>query len=468
MILPDPHQSRAILVGVSNYTTMPKLPTVRNSVEALRYSLTGAASWNLPFQNCIAIHDPRNTEELVDPILESANAAKDTLLLYYAGHGVKGHNRGELRLTSTSSRPGAPYTATLYDDIRDILLNSSARRRIVILDCCYAGSALGIMADPTQSLADYALIEGTYLIAAAGETQPARSDGENGFTAFTGELINILRNGTPDAHLALLDLDTVFNQLTQALRAKSLPTPQRRVRNSPGTLAIAWNRQWMEQQLNKLHAASANSDQAPVNTAITAPETPLPLPFIELPPPSKQTVGKSTQSASNTDEAHPTPNRQSLRERWPAILEAVKNYRRFTWILLSQNATVIEFTEDKLHLGFSNQGGLDNYVGSGSETVLKRAISEELDIECQIQATTIEPTPPRGDRSVTAPRKSGESNFTILAIGDEIDHDAFGRGVVLSTNNSGGSAEATVDFGDGKPKRLLLKYAPIAKVTRME
>lgn len=469
MTLPDPDQSRAVLVGVSNYSAMPKLPAVHNNVEALRYSLTGPASWNLPFQHCISVHDPKNTEELVEPILESTRAATDTLLVYYAGHGIKGPNRGELRLTTTSSRPSAPYTATLYDDIRDILLTSSAKRRIVILDCCYAGSALGIMADPGESLAEYALVEGTYLIAAAGETQAAKADGENGFTAFTGELINVFRNGAQDTRLALLDLDTVFNQLVQSLRAKSLPIPQRRVRNSPGSLAIAWNRQWMEQQLNNTSTGSAILGQTFAASAATFRT----LQHLPSPPSVEATRANDNRITEQpvlqlpeSIKTQSTP-KNSGHELWPTILEEVKAYRRFTWILLSQNVAFMDLDEGKIRLGFINQGSLDNYLSSGSESVLKRALSEKMGLECEIHATVSDLAPTVENQGVAQPARPKESHIKTLTVGDEIDHDMFGRGVVLSAKGDGNSAEATVDFRDGgKPKRLLLKYTPFTKAEK--
>ncbi|WP_324613949.1 caspase family protein [Streptomyces sp. NRRL B-24085] len=454
-------------MGVSNYIAMPKLPTVHNNVEALRYSLTGAASWNLPFRHCTVVHDPTNTEELMDPILESANAAKDTLLFYYAGHGTKGPNRGELRLTSTSSRPGASYTATLYDDIRDILLTSSAKRRIVILDCCYAGSALGIMSDPGEFLAEYALIEGTYLIAAAGETQVAKSDGENGFTAFTGELINLLRNGTQDANLALLDLDTIFKQLVQSLRSKSLPIPQRRVRNSPGSLALAWNRKWMEQQLSRYASGLIPSQSVKTADMVTSKELYFPPLADTLGANEKRAIEESTPTPA-THTPQPISANESLHKPWPAILDAVKKYRRYTWILLSQNATLAHFSEDNIRLEFANRGSLDNFLSSDSESVLKRALSEKFGLECEVQSTLADSALTTEVQAAAQPLKPHKSHIDTLAVGDEIDHEQFGRGTVLSTKGKGGTAEATVDFGGGKPKRLLLRYAPFAKVERFD
>jgi DNA helicase-2/ATP-dependent DNA helicase PcrA len=51
-----------------------------------------------------------------------------------------------------------------------------------------------------------------------------------------------------------------------------------------------------------------------------------------------------------------------------------------------------------------------------------------------------------------------------LAVGDRVTHDSFGLGTVVGVKGSGDAAEATVDFGEEKPKRLLLRYAPVEKL----
>ncbi|WP_406270239.1 DNA polymerase III subunit gamma and tau [Streptomyces sp. NBC_00191] len=75
-----------------------------------------------------------------------------------------------------------------------------------------------------------------------------------------------------------------------------------------------------------------------------------------------------------------------VRNMWPDILEAVKNRRRFTWILLSQNAQVAGFDGTTLQLGFINAGARDNFASSGSEEVLKQALSEQFNVQWKVEA----------------------------------------------------------------------------------
>ena len=61
-------------------------------------------------------------------------------------------------------------------------------------------------------------------------------------------------------------------------------------------------------------------------------------------------------------------------------------------------------------------------------------------------------------------RGIAEKPVVSLAVGDRVTHDQFGLGTVVGVKGTGANAEATVDFGEPKPKRLLLRYAPVEKL----
>lgn len=114
-----------------------------------------------------------------------------------------------------------------------------------------------------------------------------------------------------------------------------------------------------------------------------------------------------------------------VRNMWPDILEAVKNRRRFTWILLSQNAQVTGFDGATLQIGFLNAGARDNFASSGSEDVLKQALAERFNAQWKIEAI-VDPsggagtppqtgggrpsaaTPPPPQRPAPAPQQNDE------------------------------------------------------------
>ncbi|WP_093851814.1 DNA polymerase III subunit gamma and tau [Streptomyces pini] len=97
-----------------------------------------------------------------------------------------------------------------------------------------------------------------------------------------------------------------------------------------------------------------------------------------------------------------------VRQMWPDVLEAVKGRRRFTWILLSQNAHVAGFDGTTLRLGFSNQGARDSFVNGGSEDVLRAALADAFGVQWRIESV-VDPSggsaPPQGQ----APHSPGGS-----------------------------------------------------------
>ncbi|MFD6874047.1 MULTISPECIES: DNA helicase PcrA [unclassified Streptomyces] len=63
-----------------------------------------------------------------------------------------------------------------------------------------------------------------------------------------------------------------------------------------------------------------------------------------------------------------------------------------------------------------------------------------------------------------ATRRASDKPVIALTVGDRVTHDQFGLGTVMEVRGAGADAQATIDFGDDKPKRLLLRYAPVQKL----
>lgn len=84
--------------------------------------------------------------------------------------------------------------------------------------------------------------------------------------------------------------------------------------------------------------------------------------------------------------AQATLTTAELRQMWPNVLEEVKRRRRFTYMLLSQNAQVMEVSGGQLVLGFSSSGARENFSASGNHDVLADALIEVIGVELRIQA----------------------------------------------------------------------------------
>ncbi|WP_019547821.1 DNA polymerase III subunit gamma and tau [Streptomyces sulphureus] len=117
-------------------------------------------------------------------------------------------------------------------------------------------------------------------------------------------------------------------------------------------------------------------DAAPGTSA--PPQAPAP----SQPSPAPQAGGP----AAGGPAGDPSAGAAQVRQAWPNVLEAVKNRRRFTWILLSQNANIVGFDGTTLQIGFPNSGARDSFTGGGSDEVLRQALGDALGVQWKVEA----------------------------------------------------------------------------------
>jgi diguanylate cyclase (GGDEF)-like protein/PAS domain S-box-containing protein len=233
-----PENSRALFIGVDEFKTLEALPAVRRNLSTLA-DLFANDVWALGTSRCTTLLNPESTRQVDEAIFRTAEEAKDTLLLYYAGHGLL-DRQGRLHLAIPDSEKASVHsTAFPYDWVRMGLAASPATRRIVVLDCCFSARAMGVQSS-ASSIAALAEVEGTYVLAAADENAVALAPPGEAFTAFTGALVSVLTDGIADAP-DLLDLDMVFMGIQSILKRQGRPEPQCLGRNQVGRTAFVRN-----------------------------------------------------------------------------------------------------------------------------------------------------------------------------------------------------------------------------------
>jgi DNA polymerase-3 subunit gamma/tau len=133
-------------------------------------------------------------------------------------------------------------------------------------------------------------------------------------------------------------------------------------------------------------AAAVPPSVEPVETpAVPAPAPPPSVEPVETPavpapapPPSVEPVETPAVSATLT--------LVDARRVWPDLLDKVKEMRRFTWILLSQNAQVIGLDGGILTVGFKTAGAKDSFIGGGSEEILRQAAIDVIGVDWRVEA----------------------------------------------------------------------------------
>ncbi|MFD8483178.1 DNA polymerase III subunit gamma and tau [Kitasatospora sp. NPDC059673] len=136
---------------------------------------------------------------------------------------------------------------------------------------------------------------------------------------------------------------------------------------APGAWPIARSFPPADQTPPPAPAPQSQAPQAP------QPQAPAPQPQAHAPQPSAAQPSVAAQQGA-----------AQIRQMWPQILEAVKNRRRFTWILLSQNGQVAGFDGSTLQVSFVNAGARDSFVGSHSDEVLRQALTDALGVDWRV------------------------------------------------------------------------------------
>lgn len=197
--LPNPALSRAILIGTSDFQRddrLPNLPAVRNNLTDLFTALTNRRTGIISPEYCTVVDSPDSPGSFMTRLERVANQAEDLLLVYYSEHGIRHETKNILYLTVHQSNPDSLRgTAVPFDDVRDVIENSPARTKLLILDCCYSGMALGSMSDGGVDQREIA-ISGTPVLTSSPRNKISHSPPGERNTAFTSALLSLLVKGS--------------------------------------------------------------------------------------------------------------------------------------------------------------------------------------------------------------------------------------------------------------------------------
>jgi uncharacterized RDD family membrane protein YckC len=245
MRLPDRQRSYAVLIGSGKYADdkLPNLPAVRKTLDDLTAALTDPIYGVVPKNHCLVLENQGDIRLIGRNLRLAATRAEDLLLVYFVGHGLVDGRRHQLYLGLPDSEWAEPeFNSLEYDKLRSSVLNSPAATKIIILDCCFSGRVVSeAMADPVTEMVGQMEVDGTYVLASAERDQVALVLPGEDYTAFTGRLLHLLRNGVPGGP-ELLTIDYLYRQLAIKMKAEGLSQPQKRGTATADSLALAENR----------------------------------------------------------------------------------------------------------------------------------------------------------------------------------------------------------------------------------
>jgi len=214
-------KSVAFLVGVSDYTKLPKLPFVKNDLDALRKFLLTRGG----FDEVYVAADQIVTTRLVQGYMRN-NPMKlqeeDRLLFYYSGHGADLHGKtGYMQFSE--AEPGI-FDSEKYLQIKECTEWSSSlkfRHILFIYDCCVSGLAFTAKAgepdrderirETLKKMSD----TGSRTVITAG-TSEEKSFGVGEHSVFTDAFLKAFDN-CPNTG-GFITTDEIFSQIKRRVR----------------------------------------------------------------------------------------------------------------------------------------------------------------------------------------------------------------------------------------------------------
>jgi len=244
--------SLALVLGASEWplhTRLGKSPAFKASAQELQDYLEASDGLSLPAEQVKSLFDLNiPADEMLDEIrtfiakqVELARAREApvrNLLIFYIGHG--GFSGEDYYLAIRRTRDGTEGASSLR--VRDLAhaLKEIARplRRYIILDCCFAASAVGeFQSGPVTQVVRQRTLDafpgkGTALLCAASAKAPARTPEASQYTMFGGALLDVLKRGDPEFGPAL-SLEDLGSLLVRRLRDTYLDEAVRPEVHSP-------------------------------------------------------------------------------------------------------------------------------------------------------------------------------------------------------------------------------------------
>ncbi len=227
-----PENTYAFLIAVENYTKddqLHQLPHSFNNVAALHKVLKGPTV-GLPKKNIKTDFDPTNATELIEKLQNHVDDDEaKTLIIYYAGHGVLDDDGSHYLTLTNSTVKNIAINGLDINYLNKAFASKKNLNLILILDSCFSESAF-----ESFKARNY------LVIASSAKNRTSKYPVDADYSAFTQELITILKDGIENGPDKLTWKD-VYTRLKTSLKEKDFPQPRISAQNEVDMLEIASN-----------------------------------------------------------------------------------------------------------------------------------------------------------------------------------------------------------------------------------
>jgi hypothetical protein len=241
----DCGKSRAILIGTSRFPrdmeNLPNLPAVTANVIDFERHLRDPAVVGLPPERIQRLLDEEDISLVAEKVAEASQDAEDLFLFYYTGHGLISRT-GDLLLTMRNSTHAyADANCLRWSTVKEYILASPAKTKLVILDCCFSGRAFELMGPEHEVLRQDLEVRGTVVLTSSPRNEPSLAPQADRRTVFTDALLSSIEQGIDNGRLTV-SIEEIFTDAKQKLRTLGAPEPQRLASAEANDIAFVLNR----------------------------------------------------------------------------------------------------------------------------------------------------------------------------------------------------------------------------------
>jgi DNA polymerase-3 subunit gamma/tau len=330
--------------------------SVRDALSVLDQLVAGSDEGGLRYDRAIALLGYTD-DRLLDEVVAAFSAGDGAGVFHAIDHVVEaGHDARR-------------FATDLLDRLRDLIVLSA------VPDAASTG-LIDAPADRVEQMAAQAAAFGQNSLTRAAEIISAGLVEMRGATSprLLLELMcaQVLLPGGSDTASLAERLDRLERELRDE-RSRSHPpaAPRPSAQHSPAQQPQA---QQSQPQPRRPQPQQPQAQQAKRQSAAARPPAP------EHP--------AARPPATEHPAVQPPPDTETVRARWPDVLDAVQGKRRVAWMLLS-NAVVESLADGALTIAFAKPGDAKGFVTSGSDKDLSHVMSALFGMTPQIRTTVL-------------------------------------------------------------------------------
>jgi uncharacterized caspase-like protein len=236
---------RCVLIGSSNFPEERKLAPLHcpnNDVDGIAEVLTSCDHGGFDPTEAVILKNVESHAALqkVQQTLSRARR-EDLVLIYYSGHGQSNLEDKLHLLTTDTSLEMLESTSIPVDRILSFIDLAQCKRVILILDCCFSGTAgKGLFRSGLgNQLRQAAQGRGTYLLTASSGLQVAIEKEGDDYGLLTKHIIGGIRTGAADRDEdGLITMDELYSYVHEKVLEESPQEPEK-YSKARGELVIA-------------------------------------------------------------------------------------------------------------------------------------------------------------------------------------------------------------------------------------